>query len=1605
MSSDDDEAFLELEADGPAAPAVDPTPHLPEARDDEAFLELDEVAPGALARAVRVVSDDDLRTVTALAEDDRPLLDALYPAQPDLAARPPTAAELSERLAFVRAALNQVTRRGSEWRARAEVAGSVLARRLDGLQRGGDLAGAALAELLAWHERAIEALVTREAGDARALFPAEIQRLDAEAARRGLPGDVARAVAARLGVSLHSDVSVAWSACDALPGSPRTLDAAADAIAASVAHAVVALRDGALSAWLRVNRADPALVSVAEESEALARNADTDAAVIGAWTLAWAMGREGVAVDGLPVTSPEVLRTHLRAGRLDPSRVRAQGRALGGWFRREGHGAAAAACEALARDDAHAALRLSWALGEPLRVAAKPVADPTALAREVLRRPEARAEALDRWRDGSLLAWMDALPRARRDAAWTDELAASRAHAADEGAFWRGVYRRAPRASLRVFVEVGAATRAVRFEGIGDLRSTARAAAAWGALRDAHLRGELHAWLAQAAPGMELDPPPAAADDGALLRLLWSLGATGLVLGRGAAGVAVDAPADLVLAWRRGPAVLEAALALGLVGEWLRRFHAQEGVPGFSVGDALARWGPGLGAGAAPSGVAALRCALLCGLTVIPSDPAASGGPDGRALVGFVGVDPARRDDGVWTELLDAPGDPLTHGTALLWAARHAPALGVLAAAGSTVTREAVRDALLAAGRPVPSAPLAETLADQAAQAARRARQRELLEESERIAAQREAARSQLAQEAARVAAERQAAQRAAARDALRREVDREVARIEAEREAARLSHARALAAMQAERALAEAEHARAMTELSLSRARADDPAATVDAEALEARWRAAARAAAEQEATQALARSEAELREAALRAAERAAAAEVQRAAEGLAAERARRERAAAELTATLGELLTREAELRAEAERAAAEATRLALSLAEGETGRVEAERAAEASARRADAAREARVAAEWAEQQAAAEAEIEALSGMERARRAEATSLGREPVEARAGATDEPAVDEGFTEDPTAEAADDVGEELLTSDRHEVAHDRLAVAYEGVDDAALSGLRDAVDAWSRARPRHPLAALGAAMVVDAVTMIPAFEVHVATRLESRAVARRVVSVDEHEDAVEVGPEAAAAGDDALDPWLLELAPVDTWDRLTVDAPLALRPRREPCPRCTDGPSARCPRGRLRCEVCDGAGTVVCARCGGYGRARCGRCGGNGEVLVPGGGTRRCPACEGRGDVSCGQCSIGRVACRACEGEGHTPCATCGADGVVETRPWVSQSVLGVRARAVVAVGLPEAIAAEVGVSGSEAAPVVHIEADAVDPSALARELPHDHLGAALADLLAAESARAAPGQRVVRQQVVAWRYPAWRLQVRVEGEPFTLWVHGARRQVWAGRSPLDAATEAAVAAVRAFVAADSLDAAIDRLVALAAEDPGHPGARDAATALGGAVLAMAERGELYEAQRLAGRGAALRWPDAMSQLVQAERVAGRRLNQRSSWALVEDARAALDRGLDGRALDLLRELHAAAPDDDDGAALADALGRRLDAQASALVARGALDDAAALLSRAGAVGFASLGAALAGSSAALRRARRRARQRAVAAVVIALLLVAAAARALLR
>ena len=87
--SGDNEAFLELD-EAPAArmPPADPTPDMAPARDDESFLEVLEVDAGTAARRARVVTDDDLRMVTSLADDTVPLLLALWPARPRRAGAP-----------------------------------------------------------------------------------------------------------------------------------------------------------------------------------------------------------------------------------------------------------------------------------------------------------------------------------------------------------------------------------------------------------------------------------------------------------------------------------------------------------------------------------------------------------------------------------------------------------------------------------------------------------------------------------------------------------------------------------------------------------------------------------------------------------------------------------------------------------------------------------------------------------------------------------------------------------------------------------------------------------------------------------------------------------------------------------------------------------------------------------------------------------------------------------------------------------------------------------------------------------------------------------------------------------------------------------------------------------------------------------------------------------------------------------------------------------------------------------------------------------------------------------------------------------------------------
>lgn len=1635
-----DEAFLELD-DAPSSEArvaVDPTPGLTLTGDDEAFLEITD-GDGARTGKGRVVTDDDLRMVTALADDDVPLLAALWPSVTDLVAQLPTLEALTERVALARTALNQVTRRGAEWRARSEVAGAALTRRIDALRRRSRAAGidAALLrtagdDLRAWHERALEDRLRAEAGSSAKVYSDGVRRVFEEARRRGLDERDARSVAARLSLELLAGEVAPWTPCTVLPGAPRTLDAVADALVGAQSQGLAALRDGSLTGWLRANRASDELVAAALDAQSLVRDASGAGALVGLWSLVWSLGRDGALVEGHTVTGPETLLAHLRAARLHESQVVSAAPVLAAWFRRRGHGTAAAACEALARGDAHAGLRLRWALGEPLRLGDRAVTDPSTLAREVLSRQGARSAALDAWRSGTLHAWLDALPRARRDALWIEDLSRTPAHEHDEGAFWRGIYRRVPRAALRVYLGDGAEGRAVRFETVADLRATARVAAVWEPLKRCLRSGELRAWLTVAAPGVEFEDQPGD-EDLALHELLAALGHTGLVIPWGRAGYAVSSPADLVAAWKRAWQQVEAQLTRGFVTAWLRRFHGTVGVTGVTVEQALDAWGPSLGAGVVPAGVASLRLALLCGLDELPLEPQR---PMVRGAVrGYRKLDALTHDVVAWEPLWRAPSPHRASATLLLWMARHAPSFGALATAALTdpSSVDDCLETLVSSGVPIPTDALATEHVVAEREAARRAAERE----AAALAAEREATALAAQREAAALAAEREESRINAERERVRREVEREVARLTAERDAAREATEREVARLTAERELARAE-----AERELARLTAERDAARLEAERAVVRIameRDAARLEAERVASKATAeRDEARLeaerarlerdiarldREQAQRRMQRALDAEAQSAAEreavrleeiaearakaeaeaerlrsleAQAREAAERETARVEALeaearreaerraaalATLADdarrmaaeesarLATLEEECRRETARRAEEAAVAAAKLADEARRRERAELEAEELARKLLDDREAAREAAWAARKVAAEREIARLAEAERRARELAAELTRDDVieEAPAARALETLVEiEGALDD---DAAPDVvisaDEPAVLPERRELREELLIEAQPVTDEPTRSRVRAAVVRWAQRQSGLASTEPSAGVEVRSITARPAFEAQITTRMESRSLAF-VAPPWRDDDAVPVPPEATAPGS-SVDPWALALPEVEAWTSWRAEFLLDTPPIRSLC--------RSCEHGRVPCVECKGSGDRACPTCNGRVRIRCGRCAGSGEVAGSR-GLERCPGCHGRRDEPCPQCDYGRVACARCHGKKTVSCSRCKGLGQLVERVAVVQSYEGVAAASVVRASLPAAI--EVRSRDMDPLAAVHIEAPEIDPYALAREVPHAALAEAAALLLADEAARMREGQRVTRQRLVVRLYPAFEVRCEVDRETYTLWVHGPRDEVFSDASPRTRKLEALLDRARDAVARDSLIEATDALLALQSIDAQHADAGRMAESLADATLAMAHRGELFDARDVAAKARALRSEECVAKLVEVERIVGERLHVRSPWALFEEARTALERGRDERCAERLTQLAAMDPDHIEGRRLARSLGDRFASQARALVERRDLDAAQALIARARAVPFEACGAAMRDVATLLERER---------------------------
>ena len=87
-------------------------------------------------------------------------------------------------------------------------------------------------------------------------------------------------------------------------------------------------------------------------------------------------------------------------------------------------------------------------------------------------------------------------------------------------------------------------------------------------------------------------------------------------------------------------------------------------------------------------------------------------------------------------------------------------------------------------------------------------------------------------------------------------------------------------------------------------------------------------------------------------------------------------------------------------------------------------------------------------------------------------------------------------------------------------------------------------------------------------------------------------------------------------------------------------------------------CKRGKVACDLCDGAGGTECGYCDGTGRRECDDCLGSGRVEGQR-GTKNCPNCRGKGEATCGFCSRGKVKCDYCEGSGKKDCLSCEGRG----------------------------------------------------------------------------------------------------------------------------------------------------------------------------------------------------------------------------------------------------------------------------------------------------------------------------------------------------------
>lgn len=681
-------------------------------------------------RAPSAAQDASIERQLTLLPTETPTLSVLWPelsARELLTEAKPSGESFARRWSELQGAIDAVARKGYEQRAQAAAAQSALEKRKANLARDRKakdhnassdpaleaLVDYAVEELSRSNDKEFVLWALTIAGAKRALYAQDLLRLEQEAESRGVERARAKDLVRAEGIELHESAARAWSPCVALPDAPQDMDGVGKSLLAHPSHAFNSIKRGAITDWLKANDAPQSMIEVAEEIRRLSDRKSESHVV---HTMAWNFGRTELVLRDAWITSAMEIPVLVRQGVIHTEDLHraARDRVLGVWLRRAGWSAAGTAADALGRDEAFGLERLAWALGEPLRVGDLSFTDPVTLARTALATPSLRPLLERSYAQGELLAWMESLAPSRRDEKWLQRLrkAQEQKSTHDPRWLWAGVYA-ALGSSAKLSLKNSAGV-TLELSLTRQLTATHEVASFWDILKESYRSGELLAWLAAVDPEHDyIDQTRPEDDDSALNELLWELGHVGLIVEWGPNDQAATTPDDLVRMYRLDRQWFEGQLRRGYILRWLERFYGKRLVAGASLEVLVDKLRAEMQV--LPSGVLALKCALLCGMRQLPLDPCEPGDP--ATFFGYVGVTNTPSSAEAWEPLRLH----MTWGAGHLWVAQlptikqtTLPLLVNAAFAGSNTLRDAP-DRLLKAlalqlGSPIPSPALAARL-------------------------------------------------------------------------------------------------------------------------------------------------------------------------------------------------------------------------------------------------------------------------------------------------------------------------------------------------------------------------------------------------------------------------------------------------------------------------------------------------------------------------------------------------------------------------------------------------------------------------------------------------------------------------------------------------------------------------------------------------------------------------------------------------------------------------------------------------------------------------------------------------------------------------------